>query len=169
MPDLVTHRCSTTDPEDTQRPVDRFAAATPRPWSITRVQVDHFTFQLHLDFPNGSGVPIGALRDADAALIVAAVNAYDELIETLTHFVRIYEWDHDHGDDARREYDSSARDTRALLRRLNLTTERRPVSQVTLSNTDAISNNTTTLRPETTKNQDTSAPTREPEDPRHAG
>lgn len=73
--------------------VERFAAATPRPWSITRVETNHFTFQLHLEFPDGSGVPIGGLRDVDAALIIAAVNAYRpererELIEALRGLVR---------------------------------------------------------------------------------
>lgn len=56
---------------------------TKGPWQVERVQGNHFTFQMHIGFPDGSGVPLGAFSDADANLIGAAPELYEALEEAV--------------------------------------------------------------------------------------
>lgn len=55
---------------------------TPGPWVFEHVRGNHFTSSPELTFPDGSGVPLGAVSDADGHLIAAAPDLYAAL-ETL--------------------------------------------------------------------------------------
>lgn len=105
MPDLVVEdRCSTTNPEATQRPVDRFAAATPRPWQkqgisgTTEITAPAPRFASHVGVfiarlePQAGYEPCSAAeQEANAALIVTAVNSHDRQQAILREFIAIEE------------------------------------------------------------------------------
>ena len=67
----------------TSNPARRVTKHTAGPWSVTWVQGNHFTEQQHLNFPDGSGVPLGSLSEADAHLISAAPELYEACRELL--------------------------------------------------------------------------------------
>ena len=82
------------------------ATHTPTPWQVTpdgRARVRLVHVETSLDNPHGAGLPICSIptaRQYDAAFIVRACNAHDELVEVARAFISFL--DDDSQSDRRR-------------------------------------------------------------------